>query len=37
MAIFLPFIYRKLMAKKLMDWDENYATPEERKIVMNQN
>ena len=33
-AIFLPFIYHKIMADKLKDWDENYASPEERKIVM---
>jgi len=36
LAIFLPFIYHKLMAKKLRDWDLNYATPEERKIAMVQ-
>ena len=37
LAVFLPFGYRKIMAKKLMDWDENYATPAERKIAMAQN
>jgi alkane 1-monooxygenase len=36
LAIFLPFAYRKIMAKKLMDWDKNYATPAERKIAMMQ-
>ena len=33
-AIFLPFIYRKIMEKKLVDWDKNHATPQERKIAM---
>ena len=36
LAIFLPFVYRKIMAKKLIDWDKNYATPAERKIAMMQ-
>jgi len=36
LAIFLPFVYKKIMAKKLMDWDKNYATPAERKIAMIQ-
>ena len=33
-AIFLPFVYRKIMDKKLVDWDKNHATPQERKIAM---
>ncbi len=37
LALFLPFVYHKIMEKKLMDWDENYATPTERKIAMAQN
>jgi alkane 1-monooxygenase len=37
LALFLPFVYHKIMAKKLMDWDENYATPTERKIAMAQD
>ena len=37
LALFLPFLYHKIMAKQLIDWDENYATPMERKIIMNQN
>ena len=37
LAFFLPFAYRKVMDKKLVDWDENYATPAERKIAMAQN
>ena len=37
LALFLPFLYHKIMAKKLMDWDEYYATPMERKIAMAQD
>ena len=37
LATLIRKIHDELMAKKLMDWDENYATAEERKIVMNQN
>lgn len=37
LALFLPFLYHKIMEKKLMNWDENYATPMERKIAMSQN
>jgi alkane 1-monooxygenase len=37
LALFLPFVYHEIMAKKLMDWDENYATPTERKIAMAQD
>jgi alkane 1-monooxygenase len=33
LAIFLPFLYHRMMAKKLMDWDINYASDEEKKIV----
>jgi len=36
LAFFLPFVYRKVMEKKLIDWDLNYATPEERIIAMAQ-
>jgi len=25
------------MAKKLIDWDENYATEQEREIAINQS
>jgi len=37
LALFLPFVYHKIMAKKLMDWDKYYATPMERKIAMAQD
>ena len=32
-AIFLPFLYHRMMAKKLKDWDINYASEEEKKIT----
>tara|TARA_Y100000758_G_scaffold276632_1_gene221567 strand:- start:69 stop:1175 length:1107 start_codon:yes stop_codon:yes gene_type:complete len=31
-AIFLPFLYHKMMAKKLIDWDLNYASDKEKKL-----
>ena len=37
LAIFFPFLYHRIMAKKLIDWDKNYATEEERKITLAQN
>ncbi len=37
LAIFAPFIYHRIMAKKLIDWDQNYASPGEREIAMKQN
>ena len=37
LVIFLPFIYHRMMVKKLIDWDSNYATSEERKISLAQN
>ena len=37
LAIFLPFTYHRIMAKKLIEWDLNYATPEERKIATLAN
>ena len=36
-AIFSPYFYRKIMAKKIIQWDKYYATPEERNIAMEQN
>ena len=36
LAFFLPFLYRKVMEEKLIDWDLNYATPKERIIAMAQ-
>ena len=36
LAILLPFVYHKIMAKKLIEWDEIHATPAEVKIAMAQ-
>ena len=33
-AIFLPFFYHRIMAKKLKDWDINYASDEEKKSLI---
>lgn len=35
-AIFLPFLFHKIMENKLIDWDENFSTKEERELLMNQ-
>ena len=37
LAIFLPYFYHKIMAKKLIHWDLNHASNEERKIASTQN
>jgi len=37
MALFLPYIFHRMMAKKLVDWDERFATNEERVIAQEQN
>ena len=34
-ALLFPWLYRKIMAKKLKDWDENYASDSEKKIIAN--
>ena len=36
-AILLPNIFHKIMAKKIIDWDQNYATEEERNIAKLYN
>ena len=33
LVIFLPYVYQKMMEKELMNWDENYASEGERKII----
>ncbi|MBL52149.1 MAG: hypothetical protein CMG57_09355 [Candidatus Marinimicrobia bacterium] len=33
LLLITPFIYRKIMVKKLIDWDLNYANEKERKLV----
>ena len=37
LAIFFPYLYHNIMAKKLIHWDLNYASPGEKKIAENQN
>ncbi len=37
LALFLPFVYHRVMAKKLIDWDLNYASSGEREIAMLAN
>jgi fatty acid desaturase len=32
-ALLLPWLYRKIMAKKLLDWDENYASGPEKELI----
>ncbi len=33
LALFLPLVYKKIMASKIKDWDINYANKEEQKLV----
>ena len=37
LAIFLPWLYHKIMAPRLIDWDRNYASKEEQKIAHFHN
>ena len=37
LAIFFPYFYHKVMAKRIIHWDLNYASSEERKIAEIQN
>tara|TARA_B100000029_G_scaffold80562_1_gene71841 strand:- start:74 stop:1243 length:1170 start_codon:yes stop_codon:yes gene_type:complete len=37
LIIFLPFLYHRIMAKKLLEWDEKYATDAEKKLAGVQN
>jgi len=37
LAIFLPPFFHKMMAKKLIEWDEKYATAEEKEIAKIAN
>jgi alkane 1-monooxygenase len=32
-AIFLPFIYHRIMAKQLKDWDINHASKQEKRMI----
>ena len=33
LLLIIPFMYRKIMAKKLIDWDLNYANEQERELA----
>ena len=33
LVLITPFLYKKIMNKKLIDWDVNYANDEERKLL----
>ena len=35
LTIFFPYLYRRIMEKKLIDWDLNFANSEELKIIKN--
>lgn len=37
LALFMPHYFHKMMAIKLIEWDNNYATKEEQLISMGQN
>ena len=37
LVLFAPWIYHRIMAPKLKDWDENYANPVERELAQQQN
>ena len=37
LAIFLPPVFHKLMSKKLVEWDNKYASNEERILASDQN
>ena len=37
LAIFLPPVFHKLMSKKLIDWDNEFASKNERKLAEKQN
>ena len=34
-ALLFPWLYRKIMAKKLLDWDQNYASESEKELISN--
>ncbi|MFL2983231.1 MAG: alkane 1-monooxygenase [Candidatus Neomarinimicrobiota bacterium] len=37
MALFLPFFFHSMMAKKLLEWDEKFASDSERMLAKEQN
>ena len=36
-ALLFPWWYHKIMARKLIDWDQNYASDDEKKIAKEDN
>ena len=32
-ALLFPWLYRRMMTKKLLDWDQNYASEGERELI----
>ena len=36
LLLLAPFLYHKIMSKKLLDWDMNYANDKERKLVKSK-
>ncbi len=37
LLLFAPFLYHRIMAKKLIDWDLNYANEKEKELASIQN
>ena len=37
LALLCPWFYHKIMSKKLLDWDQNYANEDEKKIAEEDN
>ena len=37
MALFAPFFFHRMMAKKLLDWDSYFASEEEKILAREQN
>ena len=37
LVLFAPWIYHKIMVPKLNDWDDNYASNDERELAQIQN
>ena len=36
-VLFMPFVYHRIMAKKLIQWDAEYATKKEKRLAAIQN
>jgi len=37
MAVFAPFLFNRVMSKKLIDWDKNFASNEEQVLAKIEN